>query len=136
MLQKSRVWPVLVQIIRYGLVGVINNLLGYLIYLAVTWWWLEPKLAITVLYPIGVFTAYLGHSKYTFSYQGRTHSGVFRYLVAHAIGYGANVLLLYVFVDKFMLPHQLVQAGAIVLVAAILFLLFRYFVFPVPQADT
>ncbi len=135
MFRKYRGWPVITQIIRYGVVGVLNNLLGYLIYLAITWLWLEPKIAVTMLYPIGAFTAYFGQAKYSFSYQGRTRGGMFRYIIAHAIGYGVNVLLLYIFVDKFLFPHQLVQAAGIVLVAGLLFLLFRYFVFPVQQTD-
>lgn len=134
-LQKGREWQVLTQIIRYGVVGVMTNLLGYLIYLAVAWLWLEPKLAVTILYPIGAFTAYFGHAKYSFSYKGRTHVGVLRFFIAQSIGYGLNVALLYVFVDKFMLPHQLVQAGAMFVVAGILFLLLRYFVFSSRQVN-
>lgn len=133
MFRKDRRWPLLAQIFRYCLVGVLNNLLGYLIYLGVTWLWLEPKLAVTMLYPVGALTAYFGQAKYSFSYQGRTHRGMFRYVIAHGIGYGVNLFLLYILVDKFMLPHQLVQAAAIFLVAGILFLLFRYFVFPVQK---
>jgi len=118
------------QVIRYGVVGVINNLLGYVIYLLVTWWWIEPKLAVTFMYPIGAVTAYFGHAKYAFAYQGRTSRGLVRYVLAHVVGYSVNVGMLYVFADRMGLPHQLVQAAAIVAVAGLLFLLFRYFVFP------
>jgi len=135
MCRKDRRWQVPAQIMRYGVVGVLNNLLGYLIYLALTWFWLEPKLAVTMLYPIGALTSYFGHAKYSFSYQGRTIHGLLRYVIAHCLGYGANVLLLYILVDKFMLPHQFVQAVAIFVVAGILFLLFRYFVFPVQHIN-
>ena len=120
----------LVQVVRYGVVGVLNNLLGYLIYLVVTWAWLDPKLAVTLMYPIGAVTAYFGHAKYSFTYSGQTSHGIARYVFAHLIGYGANIGLLYVFSDLLQFPHQLVQAVAIVVVAGVLFLLFRYFVFP------
>lgn len=133
MLLSARVLP---QIFRYFIVGVLNNLLGYLIYLTVTWLWLEPKLAVTLLYPIGVLTAYYGHAEYSFSYRGRTRQGLSRYLIAHLAGYGANLLLLYICVDIIGLPHQIVQAAAILLVAGILFLLFRYYVFPVQPIRT
>ncbi|MCY1546854.1 GtrA-like protein [compost metagenome] len=112
------------------MVGVLNNLLGYLIYLVVTWVWLDPKVAVTLMYPIGAVTAYFGHAKYAFAYSGQTSHGIARYVIAHLIGYGANIGLLYVFSDRLLFPHQLVQAVAIVGVAGILFLLFRYFVFP------
>jgi putative flippase GtrA len=126
----------LVQVVRYGVVGVINNLAGYLIYLGVTWLGLEPKLAVTLMYPIGALTGYFGHARYAFAYRGGHVSGLLRYVVAHLVGYTANIALLYVFFDRFGYPHQAVQAVAIFVVAGLLFALFRYFVFPVrPVAE-
>jgi len=121
------------QVVRYGVVGVLNNLLGYLIYLFVTWLWLEPIVAVSLMYPIGAVTAYFGHAKYTFGYLGRTSQGIFRYIIAHLTGFGVNVALLFVLSDLLGYPHQLVQAVAIVTVAGILYLLFRYFVFAHPS---
>jgi putative flippase GtrA len=118
------------QIFRYGVVGVLNNLLGYGIYLLVTFFWLEPMVAISMLYPVGAITAYFGHSKYAFAYQGKHTYALVRYIIAHLIGYGVNFLMLYILWEKLKFPHQAVQAVAIVVVAGVLFLLFRYFVFP------
>lgn len=118
------------QVVRYGVVGVLNNLLGYLIYLLITWLWLDPKVAVTLMYPIGAVTAYFGHARYSFAYNGSPYHGIIRYAIAHVIGYGANIGMIYVFSDRLGYPHQLVQAAAIVAVAGILYLLFRYFVFP------
>jgi putative flippase GtrA len=118
------------RVIRYGIVGVLNNLLGYLIYLLITWLWFDPKIAVSMMYPIGAVTSYFGHSRYSFSYTGRTLQGVTRYATAHLIGYGVNIGMLYVCSDLLRYPHQLVQAVAIVVVACILYLLFSYFVFP------
>lgn len=129
-MKTSGLMATLTQLVRYGIVGMLNNLLGYLIYLLVTWFWLDPKVAVTFLYPIGALTAYFGHARYSFSYSGRTSHGVLRYVIAHLLGYSVNVLMLYVFSDMLKLPHQIVQAAAIVGVAGILYLLFRYFVFP------
>jgi putative flippase GtrA len=120
----------LTQLIRYGVVGVLNNLLGYLIYLLLTWLWLDPKMAVTLMYPIGALSAYFGHARYSFAFSGSTWHGIIRYAIAHLIGYGANICLLYVFMDMLGFPHQMVQAFAIVAVGGILYLLFRYFVFP------
>ncbi len=128
-------WPALSQLIRYGVVGLLTNLAGYGVYLLLTWLWLEPKLAVTLLYPVGVITGYFGHARYSFSYQGRATSSMSRYLVAHAIGYGANICLLYVFSDALHYPHQAVQAAAIFIVAGLLFLLFKFFVFPPARGD-
>jgi putative flippase GtrA len=119
-----------IQLFRYCIVGVLNNLLGYGIYLLITFFWLDPIVAISLLYPIGAVTAYFGHSKYAFSYQGKHTYALVRYIIAHLIGYGVNFLMLYLLWDKLNFPHQAVQAAAIIVVAGVLFLLFRYFVFP------
>lgn len=122
--------PLLYEIIRYGVVGILNNLLGYLIYLLITYLGLDPKVAITLLYPIGVATAYFGHSKYSFAGHPRSNHTALRYLLAHAIGYAVNFVMLLVLVDHLGYPHQAIQGAAIFVVAGVLFLMFRYFVFP------
>jgi putative flippase GtrA len=127
---NSKLTATLGQVVRYSVVGVLNNMLGYLIYLLVTWLWLDPKLAVTLMYPIGAMTAYFGHARYSFAYSGLTSHGIARYTIAHLIGYGANIGMIYLFSDRLGYPHQMVQAVAIVAVAGILYILFRYFVFP------
>jgi len=126
----ERRWRTLRQLFRYGAVGLVVNVSGYAIYLLVTWLWLEPKVAVTALYPIGVLSGYFGHARYSFAYQGGATSGLTRYLIAHALGYGTNLALLYMFVDLLHFPHQIVQAAAIFVVAVVLYLLYRFFVFP------
>jgi putative flippase GtrA len=117
------------QLVRYGLVGLANNFLGYLIYLAVTALGLEPKLAVTLLYPVGAATAYFGHARYSFAFGGGVKGGFVRYVIAHALGYGVNILLLFLLSDQMRFPHQLVQIFAIFVVAGMLFLLMKFFVF-------
>jgi putative flippase GtrA len=124
-------WLALIsQMARYGVIGVMNNLLGYLVYLTVTWLWLDPKLAVSLLYPLGAMTAYFGHAKYAFAYQGKHSHGVMRYIVAHLTGYAINVSLLYVFTDRLGFSHQAVQACAVVVVGGVLYVFFRCWVFP------
>jgi len=118
------------EVRKYGVVGILNTLLGYLIYLLVTWFWLEPKMVVTLMYPIGAVTAYFGHARYSFSYNGSHLRGIVRYIIVNLIGYATNVGMLYLFWSLLGYPHQLVQAVAIVVVAIILFFLLRYFVFP------
>ena len=117
------------QFIRYALVGAFNNIRGYLIYLLITSYWLEPKVAVSLMYPIGAGIAYFGHARYSFAYKGATTPGVARYVIAHTLGYVSNIGILYFLSDQLGWPHQVVQVMAIFLVAGILFFLFRYFVF-------
>ncbi len=117
------------QLVRYGFIGATTNLLGYLIYLVLTWRWLDPKATVTLIYPIGVLLGYYGHARYTF--QATTSGGktIRRYLIAYGVGYTLNLAMLALFSDFFGYPHQFVQAVAIFVVAGVLFLLLRYFVF-------
>jgi putative flippase GtrA len=123
-------YAVLRQIFLYGVVGVVNNSLGYGIYLGLTFLGLDPKITISMLYPIGAATAYFGHSRYSFDYTEKGFGAPLRYIVAHAISFNVNLSMLYVFWQLVGWPHQLVQAMAILVCAGVLFLLFKYFVFP------
>ena len=120
----------LAQLTKFGAVGIFNNTFGYLLYLLLTWVWLDPKVAITLLYPIGVLMGYHGHFKYSFSYQGRYSSAVARYLSAHLFGYLVNLFILFLFVDILLYPHTIIQIMAIFVVGGIQFILFKFFVFP------
>ena len=59
-----------------------------------------------------------------------------RYCVAHLCGYGLNFALLYILVDRLDYPHQWIQAGAIFVVAAFLFICFYFLVFPSTRGAT
>lgn len=116
-------------LIRYGLVGLVVNMLGYLVYLGVTWLGVSPKITVTLFYPVAVLSGYFLHARYSFGYQGKTRTGLVRYGLAHVVGYLTNIGLLFLFVDLFGYPHEAVQLVAIFIVAGQLFLIFRFFVF-------
>jgi len=118
------------QLIRYGLVGVVSNLIMYFVYLLITYLGLEPKKAMTLVYIIGASIGFVGHRKWSFSHRGDATRAVVRYAAAHLSGYMLNFLILFTFVDHLGYAHQGVQAMAIIAVAGFLFIVFKYFVFP------
>jgi putative flippase GtrA len=126
---KSESSKALSQAIRFGLVGIFNNLLGYIIYLILTWLWIEPKVAVTLFYPLGALIGFQGQARFAFSYRGSFHAGISRYVLAHLTGYCLNILFLWYLSDILEIPHQLVQLIAIFLVASFLFLAMKYYVF-------
>ena len=117
------------QLSKFGLVGVISNILGYLIYLLITFLGLKPELAITFLYPIGAVIGYYGNKNYTFTYKGDLRKSKQRYIISHIAGYFINILMIYIFVNQFNYPHQLIQAIAILIIAIYLFLMMKFFIF-------
>ena len=122
------------QLIRYGVVGVAQNVVGYGIYLFFTWLGADPKLGVGVSDPLAMLVSFLGYKKYTFGYKGGTAGAGGRFLLAHACSYSINLGMLYVCVDKFGYPHQLVQLAAIFVCAAFLFLALKFYVFAVRPA--
>lgn len=117
------------QLIKYGMVGLFSNAFGYAVYLLLTIMGCTPKLTMTALYCAGALIGFLGNSHLTFPYQGAVLGSVMRFLLVHLGGYAINYCLLAAFVDRLGYPHQWVQAIAIVLVSAYLFLTLKFFVF-------
>lgn len=110
--------------------GFFSNIFGYLAYLAATLFGASPKIAMTLVYGFGVVIGFIGNRNLTFGHRGSVMGAGFRYLITHCLGYFINLGILVVFVDKFGYKHQWVQAVAIFIVAAFLFLAFKIFVFP------
>lgn len=127
----------LTQFVRYGVVGASLNLFGYLIYLVVTWLGMEPKMVVTVFYPLSVLYGYFAHKRFSFRYAGnaRNYRTVARYILVYAIGYVINVCLIAFFHDRLGYRHQIVQAAAIFVVAGFLFVMMKLFVFHVRLQD-
>lgn len=117
------------QFFRYVLVGLLTNLIGYVLYLVMTRFWGMPKLTMTMLYSIGAAVGFFANRRFAFRHDGHVGKAGLRYLLAQLSGYLMNLLLLLIFVDWFGFAHQVVQAAAIVVVAIFLFVLSRFFVF-------
>ena len=117
------------QFVRYGAVGVLTNGVGYVLYLALSWGGVDPKLAMSLLYAVGVVISFLANRSWSFRHDGKLRKSFPRHLIAYAVGYLINLILLWVGVDRLGIPHEVVQALAIVVVAAILFAMLKFWVF-------
>lgn len=123
------------QLIRFGIVGVVSNMAGYLVYLLITYLGVGPKLAVSLLYPIGTYLSFAGNKSWTFnSSEGDLGTGT-KHIIVYALGYVLNLILLHVFVDILGFAHQLVQFLAIFVVALFLFVAMKFFVFAEPNSD-
>ena len=83
----------------------------------------------TIVYVISATVGFLGNRTLTFAHQGSVMGAGIRYVIAHSVGYALNLAILIVMVGRLGYAHQLVQAFAILVVAAFLFLAFKFFVF-------
>lgn len=118
-----------IQGLRYIIVGLASNAAIYFLYLVLTSLGLGHKLAMSLLYVLGTLQTFVFNKRWTFSHRGDVRNCSVRYFIAYATGYVLNLALLHVFVDRLGLPHQVVQGIAIIVIAVILFLAQKYWVF-------
>jgi len=117
------------QFTRYGVVGGISNLAGYLIYLAITYAGMEHKLAMTLLFVVGILLTFFFNKRWTFKHRGYLKRTVAKYIVTYGIAYLLNFLALLFFVNVLGYPHQLVQGVSVLALAFLLFITLRVWVF-------
>ncbi|WP_300394263.1 GtrA family protein [Henriciella sp.] len=117
------------QFFRFAAVGLVTNLVGYAVYLMITFVGVAPAFAVTILFGLGTVISFVGNRRFTFRGSGNNRQAGLRYAVTYFLGYLLNLSILFVFVDHFGLPHQAVQAVAIFIVAGVMFLLSKYYVF-------
>ncbi len=117
------------QIISYGAIGVFSNSVLYCLYVLITWLGVEPKMAMSIGWIIGVTQTYLLNRKITFSLNGQDLPSFIRYMATYLLSYCINWIALYLFVDIWGYSHLIVQGIMVFVISAIVFLLLRIWVF-------
>ena len=136
MLLIERIPPHLQKISRFIVVGVISNGLGYGAYILITWLGMPYKIAMTLIYCVGVMTSYFGNKQFTFADNQKISMTIVKFLVAHSIGYIVQYIVLYVLVDRFMVFHLYALFVGSTVVAIYLFIALRFFVFNTSVTST
>lgn len=122
------------KFVRYGVVGGVINLGGYLLFLLLTRAGLDSKVSMTLVYAAGAIGGFWGNRNWTFGHRGGIARPAIKYFGVHALGYLLDYAMLAIFVDRIKYPYWLVQAVAMVVVAGMLFVLFNFLVFPRPAS--
>jgi len=117
------------QFIRYVLVGLASNAVIYIAYLVLTQVGMGPKLAMSLLYCVGVLQTFVFNKKWSFLFDGAATPALVRYATVYAVGYVIQFLALTMLVDQMGLPHQWVMGGLILFMALLLFIAQKFWVF-------
>lgn len=120
---------VLRQLLRYGLVGVMTNAVGYSLFILLTYFGMDAKVAITILYPLAICFTFAANRKWTFEHRGKLLRSANAYVTVHGMGYLLNLGLLALLTDILGYPYQAVQAVAIFVVAGFVFVASKFLVF-------
>ena len=115
------------------MVGLFSNGIGYGVYLLITWLGVPYKIAMTLLYCVGVTMSYVGNRKFTFANTQNIRLTLVKFVVAYAIGYVLQYTILYILVDEFLIFHAYAQLCGSIVVAVYLFSMLRFFVFKEQQ---
>ena len=126
-MELNSLTTIISQITSYSMVGVAQNLLGYFMYILVTFLGMSPVLAISILYPFGATLSYFGNKKYTFQATHKNSLSALKFIFVHFLGYLINVIILKVFVDYFGFQHQFIQFIAMLFIAIFLFITMKFF---------
>lgn len=118
-----------VPFLRYALVGLASNAVLYALYLAMTWVGIGHKVAMTLVFVVGIVQTFGFNRSWTFRSASPSGPALLRYSCVYAFGYLISWLGMWVFVDRLGYPHQLVQLALIVIVAVFIFLNLKFWVF-------
>lgn len=117
---------------RFVIVGMASNLVLYLLYLLMTAFGIANKIAMTLVYVTGTVQTFAFNAAWTFERRS-TRISMVKYVLAYGGCYLLNMSALVVFVDRIGLPHQAVQGMMILVVAVVMFLLQKFWVFASPS---
>jgi putative flippase GtrA len=126
--------PLLVQFVKFGIVGVSNTLLAFAIYtllLKVFGVWYLAASAIGFI--AGAVNGFLLNRRWTFSGHVGDALTPVRWAIVQSCGLGLNLALLYVFVHDAHLDELLAQACATGVVTVLTFLVNRAWTFRTPS---
>ncbi len=124
------------QFIRYVIVGLSTNVAGFLIYILVTSLGVSPILTISIFYLIYICLSFYFNKTWSFGHHSQRAVSAMKYLIVYCSCYILNVILLAYFNSYLGFSHLIVQAGAIVPIALLLFVAQRYWVFRTQATST
>jgi putative flippase GtrA len=133
--------PMLVQFVKFGVVGVSNTLLAFTIYTVLLKgfgvWYLAAS---AIGFVVGAVNGFLLNRRWTFAGHVGDALTPVRWGIVQGCGLGLNLGLLYLFVDDAGIEKLLSQAFATAIVTVITFLVNRAWTFrmhhrPVAAAD-
>jgi putative flippase GtrA len=120
---------VLMQWLRFALVGAVNTLLSWCVYAALVAAGVPYLVASGVAFALGALNSYALNRRWTFESRERRAPEALRFGVVQGVGLGLDVSLLYVLVQHAALHHLVAQALVFPVASTVTFLLSRHWAF-------
>lgn len=124
------------QAIRFGVVGVKNNIIYYFLYVVLSLVGIGHSLAVVVVYAFGLAYSFLFNKNFVFKDRGNSTFKFAKYGLVYLLGLSVNLTALRVLTVDFGVNHFVAQGLLILLVSAIVFILLRTLVFEADEGWT
>lgn len=120
--------PLTTQITKYGLVGVINTAITFLVISVLTLLDVNPYLSNVIGFVAGLLNSFMLNSRYTFN-QEASVSAVSRFSAAFGLAYLINIGTLHHLVSSSSFPEILIQFISMLSYNISFFILMKVWVF-------
>ena len=117
------------QFILYIIVGSLSNVAAFMVYILVTSLGISPIFTISIFYLIYICLTFNFNKTWAFGHHGERVVSAIKYLIVYCGCYILNVIILAYFNSYLGFSHLIVQAGAVVPIALLLFVAHKYWVF-------
>lgn len=124
----------LVQFIKFGIVGISNTLLGYLIFCICVYLGLHHQLSNFIGFTISVLNSFYWNNRYVFTLntgerRSKLHSLLKTYAAYSVTGIFLNGVLLWLLVDEWACNSYLAMFACLVITVPINFILNKFWAF-------
>jgi putative flippase GtrA len=116
------------QTFKFGLVGLLNTLIGYGVYFILLRW-INYLIALFIAHVIGVANSFFWNKYWTFKSKNKYHAEILRFVLVYAFTFIINVILLSLAVSKYHINAKIAQALILFLVTLISFFGHKYWSF-------
>ena len=120
---------ILLQWMRFSLVGLKANAIYYLLYIMMTAAGLSPILAVTIIYLFGCVYTFWFNRGFVFRDPGRAKHQLPLYFLVYFVAWGLNVMALDFMTGRMGINAVLAQGILICVFAVLIFLALRFLVF-------
>ena len=144
MMDRCSVWrgfpTILVQITRFGLVGVLATVVHATIFSVLVGTGSMPSALANLMGFLGAFIfSFLGHSRFTFQTSGVGRAGTlhyfWRFMLVSLAGLGLNALIVYLVIEMVGLHYMVATAGIMLITPGLTFILAKFYAFrPISDA--
>ena len=108
----------LIRIIKFGIIGISNTLINWIIFFLLNLVEVNYILANIIAYSLATINSYIWNSKWVFKYNNEKLVSSLKFIIVNLVGLILNTIILFILVDMFNINKiiSLVMATGVVMI--------------------